>query len=74
VNLDIDTREELESEARILSQARQILARRFSDGKYEGTARAVRSAAVELISRSRHPSRNPSGPWLVPDDRPAGTG
>lgn len=52
-----DTREQLEHEADYLYAAMHILRYRFATGKHNDTAAAVRQAAQELISRSRHPSR-----------------
>lgn len=56
-----DTREVLLSEADLLYAAMRILRTRFQSGKHDTTAVEVRKAAVELISRARHPSRN-AGP------------
>lgn len=52
-----DSREQLEAEADHLYAAMGILRRRFPTGKHDETARAVRYAAAELLSRARHPSR-----------------
>jgi hypothetical protein len=52
-----DTPGALTEDAKILFEARRILEGRFTSGKHDGTARALRSAATELIARSRHPSR-----------------
>jgi hypothetical protein len=57
LDLESDTREELEAEAAILYQARQILAARFSRD-HQQTAVEVRRAAVRLTERAWHPSRS----------------
>jgi hypothetical protein len=64
VNLEDDSCEELEAEAAVLYQARQILAARFRS-EHQRTAGEVRKAAARLIERARHPSRSVALP--VPD-------
>lgn len=54
-----DSASALIADAEVLHQARRILDERFRRGKYDHVADGVRRAAQELISRSRHPSRNP---------------
>lgn len=52
-----DTPEALNDDADALHQAARILRERFTTGKHDETAAAVRRAEAELISRARHPSR-----------------
>lgn len=52
-----DSREQLEAEAAHLYDTMAILRHRFTTGKHDDTATAVRKAAAELLSRARHPSR-----------------
>lgn len=52
-----DTREQLELEADHLYETMAIIRRRFPTGKYEDTRLALRTVAVDLLSRARHPSR-----------------
>jgi hypothetical protein len=46
------------ADAGVLAEASAILRDRFTSGKYDDIAAAVRDAKRELISRSRHPSRH----------------
>lgn len=52
-----DTAEQLNTEAEQLYAAMRILRDRFPEWKFEETRTQLRKAAVELISKARHPSR-----------------
>ncbi len=63
-----DTPAALEDDARVLHEASRILRERWITHKYDQTAARVRAASVELISRSRHPSRQPPQLKAVDDE------
>ena len=58
-----DTPDALMEDAVALSGVVPILVDRFSSGKHDETAKLVREAANELVSRSRHPRHY--GPKIV---------
>ena len=73
---EIDTPADLRGDAEVLEDAAAILRKRFEGtGKYDQTASAVRSAGIELIHRSRHPSRQKlrGGAQYTPPPAPEGT-
>lgn len=72
LDLESDSRQELDAEAALLHRARQVLESRFRSGRYTATTDSLRHAASELSARSRHPSRQvaeipdpPQSEWPV---------
>lgn len=57
-----DTSESMYADVEKIHEVMRILKGRFRTGKHDETAQQLRRAAQELISRARHPSRNPAFP------------